>query len=129
MQRVTLVRYATKPDCADENESLARAVFTELRAEAPDHVAYALFRDGAEFVHLFINTEADDSSPLTELPSFKAYVKDVIARCEAPPEPVRLSVRLLESYGLTAEMAPAREFGAIRVPRPLPRERRTRLIP
>ncbi len=107
MQRVTLVRYATKPDRAAENETLARAVFAELRAEAPDHVAYALFRNGVEFVHLFINTEADDSSPVTELPSFKAYAKDVVARCEAPPEPTRLSVRLLESYGLTPAMAPA----------------------
>ncbi len=58
-------------------------------------MAYALFRNGVEFVHLFINTEADDFSPVTELPSFKAYAKDVVARCEAPPEPTRLSVRLL----------------------------------
>src|SRR5258708_650556 len=42
MQRVTLVRYAAKPDRAAENETLARAVFAELRAAAPDHVAYAL---------------------------------------------------------------------------------------
>jgi hypothetical protein len=101
MQRVTLVRYAAKPDRAAENETLARAVFAELRAAAPDHVAYALFRDGVDFVHLFINTKADDASPLTELPSFKAYGKDVAARCEAPPEPMRLSLHLLESYGLS----------------------------
>jgi hypothetical protein len=107
MQRSTLVRYAAKPDRAAENESLARAVFAELRAAAPDHVAYALFRDGADFVHLFINFQADDSSPVTELSSFKAYAKDVVERCEAPPEPTRLSLRLLESYGLTSAMAPA----------------------
>lgn len=107
MQRVTLVRYAVKPDRAAENETLARAVFAELRAAAPDHVAYALFRDGVDFVHLFVNAQADDSSPVTELPSFKAYAKDVIERCEAPPEQTRLTVRLLESYGLTAVMAPA----------------------
>jgi len=107
MQRLTLVRYTAKPDRAAENETLARAVFAEVRAAAPDHVAYALFRDGAEFVHLFINAQADDSSPVTELPSFKAYAKDVVERCEAPPEPMRLSLRLLESYGLAAAMAPA----------------------
>jgi hypothetical protein len=107
MQRVTLVRYAAKPDRAAENETLARAVFTELRAAAPDHVSYALFRDRVDFVHLFINFEADDSSPVTELPSFKAYAKDVVERCEAPPEATRLSVRLLESYGLTSAMMPA----------------------
>ncbi len=107
MQRLTLVRYAAKPDRAAENETLARAVFAELRAAAPDHVAYALFRDGVEFVHLFINFESDDSSPVTELPSFKAYAKDVSERCALPPEPMRLSLRLLESYGLTSAMVPA----------------------
>lgn len=106
MQRVTLVRYTAKPDRAAENEALSRAVFAELKAAAPDHVAYALFRDGAEFVHLFVNTEADDSSAVTELPSFKIYAKDVVERCEAPPEPMRLSLRLLQSYGLISAMAP-----------------------
>jgi hypothetical protein len=107
MQRLTLVRYTAKPDRAAENEALARAVFAELRAAAPDHVAYALFGDGVDFVHLFINAQADDSSPVTELPSFKAYAKDVVERCEAPPEVTRLSLRLLGSYGLTSAMAPA----------------------
>jgi hypothetical protein len=107
MQRVTLVRYTAKPDRAAENEALARAVFDELRKAAPPHVAYALFRNGAEFVHLFVNLRADDSSPVTELPSFKAYAKDVLARCEAPPEPMRLSLQLLEEYGLTTAMVPA----------------------
>ncbi|MGH6880489.1 hypothetical protein [Hypericibacter sp.] len=107
MQRLTLVRYTTKPDQTAENERLARAVFAELRAKAPDHVAYALFRNGDEFVHLFVNAEADDSSAVTDLPSFKAYAKDITARSEAPPEPMRLSFRLLESYGLTRTMAPA----------------------
>jgi hypothetical protein len=100
MQRVTLVRYAAKPNRAAENETLARAVFAELRAAAPKHVVYALFRDGVDFVHLFINLQADDSSPVTELPTFKAYAKDIGERCEAAPEQTRLGVRLLESYGL-----------------------------
>ena len=107
MQRVTLVRYAAKPDRAAENEALSRAVFAELRATVPDHLAYALFRDGADFVHLFVNTRADDSNALTELPSFKAYARDVAERCVAPPEVTRLSLRLLESYGLASAMTPA----------------------
>jgi len=37
MQRVTLVRYTAKPDRADENETLARAVFADLRTAAPDN--------------------------------------------------------------------------------------------
>lgn len=107
MQRVTLVRYTAKPDRADENETLSRAVFAELRAQAPDGVTYALFRDGLDFVHVLINAQADDSSPVTELPSFKAFSKDASERYEAPPDVTRLSLNLIESYGLTSAMAPA----------------------
>lgn len=100
MQRVTLVRYTAKPDRADENEALSLAVFNELKITQPQHVAYALFRDGAEFVHLFVNTRDDDASALVELPTFKAYAKDVNERSESRPEPMRLNMNLLASYGL-----------------------------
>src|SRR5260370_27503665 len=100
MQRVVLVRYTAKPDRAAENETLARAVFAELRAAAPEHVAYALFRDGVDFVHLFINFQAADSNAVTELATFKAYVKEIGERCEPPPAQTPLRTRLLESYGL-----------------------------
>ena len=76
MQRVTLVRYTAKPDRVAENERLARAVFAELRQAAPPHIAYALFRNGTEFVHLFINTRDDDASALLGLAGFKAYAYD-----------------------------------------------------
>jgi hypothetical protein len=100
MQRVTLVRYTAKPDRADENEALSLAVFSELKITQPQHVAYALFRDGAEFVHLLVNTRDDDASAVTELPTFKAFAKDVSQRSEAPPEPMRVTMNLLASYGL-----------------------------
>ncbi|MDR6288599.1 quinol monooxygenase YgiN [Inquilinus ginsengisoli] len=103
MQRLTLVRYTTRPEHAAENEALARAVFAELRAVRPDGIAYLLFRDGDEWMHLFVNTRADDAAALTELPSFKAYGRDVSARCVAPPEPQRLGLQLLESYGLISD--------------------------
>jgi predicted PilT family ATPase len=105
MQRVTLVRYTVKPDQGMENEELARAVFTELKEAAPKNVAYALFRNADEFVHLFVNSTDEDSSPVTELSSFKAYVKEIGARCVSPPEQTRLALHLLESYGLTAAKA------------------------
>ena len=104
MQRVTLVRYRAKPERAAENERLARAVFAELRQSAPAGIAYLLFRNGLDFVHLFVNTQADDAEALTGLPSFKAYVKDVTERCEAPPDPLRLGVNLLDAYGLAEAM-------------------------
>ena len=107
MPRVTLVRYTTKPDRAEENEALSRAVFAELRTTNPDHVTYALFRDGPDFVHVFINLESDDSGPVTELPSFKAFTRDAGERYVAPPEQIRLNLGLVESYGLASAMAPA----------------------
>src|SRR3954471_7593036 len=72
MQRLTLVRYAAKPDRADENEALARAVHAELRAMTPTGLAYLLFRNNAEFVHLFVNAREDDAEALTSLPAFQA---------------------------------------------------------
>ena len=99
MKRVTLVRYTAKPDRAAENETLSRAVFAELKAQARDHVSYALFRDGPEFLHLFVNLKDDDSSPVTELPTFKEFSRDIGARCDKPPEATRFALELVESYG------------------------------
>jgi hypothetical protein len=97
-----MVRYATKSEHTAENERLATAVFDELRRRTPKHVAYALFRNGDEFLHLFVNLETDDASEVTELPTFKAYTKNILERCEAPPEPLRVSMELLNSYGFQA---------------------------
>jgi hypothetical protein len=77
MQRVTLVRYAAKPDRADENQALSLEVFDELKTVRPDNIAYALFRDGVDFVHLFVNLRDDDSGVLTDLPTFQAFAKNV----------------------------------------------------
>ena len=99
MQRVTLVRYTTKPDHTATNESLSRAVFAQLKGVAPEGVAYALFRDGNEFIHVFLNLRADESAPVTELPTFKTFQEGMVERCELPPHTTRLAVRLVDSYG------------------------------
>lgn len=99
MQRVTLVRYTTKPDHADENEKLARSVFAQLRGTHPDGLAYGLFRDGNEFIHLFVNMKEDDAAKLTELPSFKTFSESISDRCEVQPKPMRLAAQLVDSYG------------------------------
>ena len=107
MQRVTLVRYTTKSDRADENETLSRAVFRELRGIGPSGVIYALFRDGDDFVHLFVNLNGDDSDAVTELPTFKAFAKESGARHTAAPDVLRLGVQLVDSYGLAEALVPA----------------------
>lgn len=107
MPSVTLVRYTTKSDRTEENETLSRGVFAELRNKAPGHMTYALFRNGDDFVHLFVNTRDNDSSALTELPSFKAFSRDSTDRYAAPPEVIRLDLSLVESYGLVRALSPA----------------------
>ena len=99
MQRVTLVRYATKPGAASENEKLSRAVFEELRAKPPKDVAYALLRQGDEFAHLFVNMREADSEAVVGLPTFKAFQKNSGDRFAAEPEIVRFDFNLVDSYG------------------------------
>jgi hypothetical protein len=103
MQRVTVVQYTVKANHVDENESLARAVFAELKAKAPRHVTYALFRNGRDFAHVFINSHDDDASELVELPGFRAYQQGIAERCEAPPEVIRIAANMLESFGLSVQ--------------------------
>ncbi len=105
MQRVTMVRYTAKPERADENEALSRAVFAELREKRPPGIAYTLCRTGDEFVHVFINFDADESESLTDLPSFRAFSASGQERWTAPPDVVRSSVNVIEAY--SAERAPA----------------------
>jgi hypothetical protein len=102
MQRVALIRYTTKPDHGAENEALSRAVFAQLRSAAPEGVAYALFRDGNEFVHVFLNLKADESAPVTDLPAFKAFEKGILERCEVPPKPTRMAANLVDYFGFGA---------------------------
>ena len=99
MQRVTVVRYATQPDRTAENEALSRAVFAQLRSAPPKGIAYALFRDGNDFIHVFVNLKADDSAEVTELPAFKAFQEGMQGRYVGPPEVTRLASTLVDSYG------------------------------
>lgn len=99
MQRVTVVRYTTQPGQSDGNEALSRAVFAELRSAPPKGIAYALFRDGNDFIHVFLNLKADDSAPVTELPAFKKFSESAQDRYVAPPEVTRLAATLVDSYG------------------------------
>jgi hypothetical protein len=99
MQRVTVVRYTTKPERSAENEALSRAVFAQLRSDPPEGIAYALFRDGNDFIHVFLNLRADDPAPVTELPAFKAFSQEIKERCEVQPDANRIIASLVDSYG------------------------------
>jgi quinol monooxygenase YgiN len=107
MQRVTIVRYTAKPGRADENEALSRAVFAELRRRPRQPIAYALLRDGDDFLHLFLNLEADDADGVVELSSFKAFSAAGGDLWAAPPELARHSMQLVDAVGFEAATAPA----------------------
>ena len=95
MRRV-IVRYTVKPGRADENEKLVRAVYEELHETKPEGLRYATLRldDGVSFVHL-AESEAD-TSPLTEVPAFKAFQKELADR--ADEQPVVTEVEVVGSY-------------------------------
>jgi hypothetical protein len=95
--RQVIVRYRVKPDRADENVSLVRAVYEELDKDKPEGLRYATLRldDGVSFVHLS-ESEAD-ASPLTDVPAFKAFQKEIADRSEEGP--VVTEVDVVGSYG------------------------------
>ncbi|KAA3452647.1 hypothetical protein C7I87_00250 [Mesorhizobium sp. SARCC-RB16n] len=81
-----LIRYKTKPDRADENERLVKAVFEELRGKSPEGVRYMTWRSGdGTFVHL-VETETDEHADIISgLAAFEAFQNGIRDRCIDPP--------------------------------------------
>ena len=96
--RHTVVRYRTKPDRAEENEQLVRAVYAELEVRRPAGLRYITFRldDGATFVHVAIE-DGDGPSPLPQLPAFERFTAGIADRCEEQPVVIRTGP--IGSYG------------------------------
>jgi quinol monooxygenase YgiN len=90
--KTLMIRYKVKKDQAAANEELVHAVFDEVRTRRPAGLRYATFRldDGVTFVHIATMAEPAAGDALTGLPSFKAFQKNLHARCVEAPEPVEL---------------------------------------
>jgi hypothetical protein len=99
--KTIMVRYRTSDAQAEANAVLVRAVFNELRASAPQGIRYASYRlaDGATFVHI-ATLDSPDANPLTALPSFKAFQKELKERCVELPVITELTA--VDSYGVVA---------------------------
>jgi hypothetical protein len=83
-----VVRYKTKPECADENQKLVEKVFTELAELDATGFAYTSLRleDGVSFVHVVVEQDGVPGSiSLADVPAFQAFTKDIAARCDEPP--------------------------------------------
>jgi hypothetical protein len=96
-----VIRYTTKPEAADENERLIRAVFAELAADEPGGLHYASFRldDGVSFLHVAVID--GEENPLSSSPAFGQFQAGIMDRCVAGPMPVDATV--VGAYGLSSE--------------------------
>ena len=83
--RCVMVRYRTKPEQAERNRELVRAVYEELDRERPAGIRYRTVQldDGVTFVH--IAEIESDRNPLGDLAAFAAFQQDIAARCDEPP--------------------------------------------
>ena len=103
--KTIMVRYKTKPEHAETNAVLVRAVFEALNARAPAGICYASYclEDGVSFVHVATHVEPN---PLSTLPAFQAFQAQIKERVEAPPVVTELFA--VGSYGLTPAPVVAR---------------------
>jgi hypothetical protein len=96
--KTIMVRYKTKPEHAETNAGLVRAVFESLRQQAPTGICYASYRleDGVSFVHVATHSEPN---PLSTLPAFREFQAQIKQRVEEPP--VITELFPVGAYGLT----------------------------
>jgi len=79
-----MVRYTVKPECAQENAELVRAVYGELARERPVGLRYATFvmEDGVTFVHVAAH---DGDNPLPGVTAFQEFTREIGQRCTVAP--------------------------------------------
>jgi hypothetical protein len=96
-----VIRYKTKPECADENERLVRRVFAELAEDRPEGLRYATMRldDGVTFVHVAVLD--GEPNPLSASAAFGEFQSDIKNRCAEGPAPADASV--IGNYRLIPE--------------------------
>jgi hypothetical protein len=85
MSVTRVIRYVTKPECAEENAGLIGAVFADLDALRPAGLQYKGFRleDGLTFVHVV--TLTGQGNPLLASEAFQAFSSTVADRCAEGP--------------------------------------------
>ena len=87
MSRTSVIRYRTRPEVADENERLVKAVYSALDEAKPRDFEYATYRldDGVTFVH--VARRPDTENPLDSIPEFAEFQREILDRCVEPPAP------------------------------------------
>ena len=89
----SMIRYKVRPDRADENEALVKAVYEQLARERPEGLHYATFRlpDGVSFMHVVIESD-QPGRILNEVAAFKVFVTDIESRCDESPVATELTL-------------------------------------
>ena len=85
MTETRVIRYRTKPECAEENERLIHEVFAELAALDVADLQYQAFRldDGVTFVH--VAAISGDANPLVRSPAFARFQEGLGSRLDEGP--------------------------------------------
>ena len=101
MSVTKVIRYTTRPECADENERLVRGVFAELSKEGGEGIRYAVFRldDGVSFVHVAVLD--GDENPLSASPAFAEFQSGIPGRCVDGP--IAADAAVIGSYRFLPE--------------------------
>ena len=88
-----VIRYRTRPECAEENARLIRAVFDELDDGAVPGIRYTalLLDDGVSFLHVAVLE--GEPNPLDGSPAFAAFQAGLRERLEEGPVPATASRR------------------------------------
>lgn len=91
-----VIRYTTKPECAQGHAELIGAVCAELAQTRPEGFRYEAFRleDGVSFVH--VATLDGDDNPLAGSTAFAAFQAGLPDRVAEPP--VAKGAELVGSY-------------------------------
>lgn len=94
----TLITYAARPECREDNAAKVRAVFKELESAAPTDFGYlVLMTDSGEFVHITFS-DGGASTSLTTLQAFREFQLDHAERRTGDIS--RRSYSLVGAYGL-----------------------------
>jgi hypothetical protein len=82
-----VVRYTTKPECADTNAHLIEAVFAELAESRPEGLHYTALRleDGVTFLHVAVVDGPDN--PLARSAAFGEFQSGMAERVVEGPTP------------------------------------------
>jgi hypothetical protein len=96
-----VIRYRTKPECADENERLIQNVFEELAYVQPPGLHYASFRldDGVSFLHVAVID--GEVNPLQTSKAFAEFQSNIKDRVEEGPMPADATI--VGSYRLVSD--------------------------